>query len=79
MRRAERARLFLDLLDTTIQQGRPLEETLISASQSGDPSLGVRFHLLAAWLERNLRLRACLNNQDFDPGVEILHACVVRR
>ena len=60
MRRAERARLFLDLLDTTIQQGQPLEETLISASQSGDPSLGVRFHLLAAWLEQNLRLSDAL-------------------
>ena len=24
-------------------------------------------------------LRACLNNQDFDPGVEILHAGVVVR
>ena len=60
MRRAERARLFLDLLDTAIKQGQPLEETLISASQSGDPSLGVRFHLLAAWLEQNLRFSDAL-------------------
>jgi len=60
MRRAERARLFLDLLDSSIQQGRPLEETLISASLSGDLSLGLRFHLLAAWLEQNLRLSDAL-------------------
>jgi len=60
MRRAERARLFLDLIDSVHQQGRPLEETLISASLSGDPSLGLRFHLLAAWLERNLRLSDAL-------------------
>jgi len=60
MRRAERARLFLDLLDATIQQGRPLEETLISASQSRDESLGVYFHLLAAWLEEDLRFSDAL-------------------
>jgi len=56
MRRAERARLFLDLLQSAIHEGRPLEETLISVSQSRDLSLGVHFHLLAAWLEQNLRL-----------------------
>jgi type II secretory pathway component PulF len=60
IRRAERARLFLDLLDPTIQQGRPLEETLISASQSRDESLGVHFHWLAAWLEENLRFSDAL-------------------
>jgi predicted O-methyltransferase YrrM len=31
-----------------------------------------------AWNE-SLFLRACLNNQDFDPGVEILHVCVIGR
>jgi len=60
MRRAERARLFLDLLEGTLQQGRPLEETLMSASQSRDESLGVHFHLLAAWLEQNLRFSDAL-------------------
>jgi general secretion pathway protein F/type IV pilus assembly protein PilC len=61
MRRAERARLFLDLVDSAITQGRPLEETLISASYSGDPALGARFHLVAAWLERNLSLSDALD------------------
>jgi len=60
MRRAERARMFLDLLDTTLQQGRPLEETLISASNSRDDSLGAYFHLLAAWMEQNLRFSDAL-------------------
>ena len=60
MRRAERARFFLDMLESAIEQGRPLEETLISASQTGDMALGVRFHLLAAWLERSLRLNDAL-------------------
>ena len=54
MRRAERARLFLDVIETALENGQPVEETLISVSGSRDPSLGVRFHLLAAWLEQNL-------------------------
>ena len=54
MRRAERARLFLDLIESAIKQGCPVEETLISISQTRDLSMGVRFHLLAAWLEQNV-------------------------
>jgi len=61
MRRAERARLFLDLTESALAQGRPLEETLISASYCGDTSLGARFHLVAAWLERGLSLSDALD------------------
>jgi type II secretory pathway component PulF len=60
MRRAERARLFLDLIESAIKQGRPVEETLISVSQSRDMSMGPRFHLVAAWLEQNLPLNEAL-------------------
>ena len=60
LRRAERARLFLDLLESTLQQGLAMEETLISLSQSRDQSMGVKFHLLAAWLETGLSLEAAL-------------------
>lgn len=60
MRRAERARLFLDLIDSTIKQGQPVEETLISLSQSRDLSMGVRFHLVVAWLEQGLTLNDAL-------------------
>jgi len=60
MRRAERARLFLDLLETALKNGQPIEETLISVARSRDLSMGVRFHLLAAWLEQNLRLEEAL-------------------
>lgn len=56
MRRAERTRLFLDLIEASIKQGRPIEESLISVSQTRDMSMGVRFHLLAAWIEQNLTL-----------------------
>jgi type II secretory pathway component PulF len=56
MRRAERARLFLDLIESAIKQGRPVEETMISVAQSRDMSMGPRFHVVAAWLEQNLNI-----------------------
>jgi type II secretory pathway component PulF len=56
MRRAERARLFLELIETAIRQGRPVEETLISVWHSGDRSMGERFRPLVEWLQKGLRL-----------------------
>jgi len=60
MRRIERALLFLDLVETAVKQGQRIEEALVSVSQSRDQTLGVRFHLLAAWLEKGLRLSEAL-------------------
>jgi len=60
LRRQERARFFLDLVETGLQEGRNLEQTLIAISHLHDPSLGVRFHLLAAYLEKGLRLEEAL-------------------
>jgi type II secretory pathway component PulF len=60
MRRAERARLFLDVIETALKNGQPIEETLISVARSRDLSMGVLFHLLAAWMEQNLRLADAL-------------------
>jgi type II secretory pathway component PulF len=54
MRRAERARLFLDIIDGALQQGRSPEETIVSVAASRDLSMGVRFHVVAAWIESNL-------------------------
>jgi len=48
MRRQERARFFLDLLEQGLKEGRTPEQTLVSVSQSRDGSLGPRFHVLAA-------------------------------
>jgi general secretion pathway protein F len=56
MRRQERARFFLDLLASTLRMDRPLEQSLIEISKSGDRSPGMRFHLVAAHLESGLRL-----------------------
>ena len=60
LRRRERARLFLDVLETGLQSGRGLEDTIISVAQTRERSVGVRFHLLAAWLEKGLRLPEAL-------------------
>jgi type II secretory pathway component PulF len=54
MRRAERARLFLDLLEGALNRGQSVEEMILSLAQSGDRIVGVRFHLLAAYIESGL-------------------------
>src|SRR5262249_11909987 len=60
MRRAERGRMFLDLIELGLKQGRTPEAAILSAATSHDRSLGARFHLLAAYLERGLRLDEAL-------------------
>lgn len=60
LRRRERAQLFLDLLETALAQGKPIEATLVSISHSRDRAPGIHFHLLAAHLEQGLRLGAAL-------------------
>lgn len=60
LRRRERARLFVDLLETGLTQGRSAEQTIMGVASSQDRTLGVRFHLLAAHLENGLRLEAAL-------------------
>ena len=55
MRRMERARLFLDLLESALNRGQSVEEMILSIAQSRDRILGVRFHLLAAHIESGLR------------------------
>jgi type II secretory pathway component PulF len=60
LRRQERARFFLDLLELGLKEGRMPEQTIVTVSRSGDPSMGARFHLLAAYLESGLRLSQAL-------------------
>ena len=60
LRRQERARLFLDLVQTGLASGRSIEDTVVSISRSGDTSIGVRFHLLAAYLEGGWDLASAL-------------------
>ena len=60
LRRNERARMFLDLLELGLQEGRTPEAAVAGAAASRDRSLGVRFYLLAAHLEEGLRLSQSL-------------------
>src|SRR2546426_7436656 len=62
MRRNERARLFLDLLELGLKDGRTPEAAILDAATSRDRTLGVRFHLLAEWVGTGLRLSQALEN-----------------
>jgi type II secretory pathway component PulF len=54
MRRNERARLFLDLLELGLKDGHTSEVAIMRASSSHDGAPGARFHLLAAHLEQGM-------------------------
>jgi type II secretory pathway component PulF len=56
MRRNERARLFLDLLELGLRNGRTPEAAILGPAACRDRSLSVRFHLMAAHLEKGLSL-----------------------
>jgi type II secretory pathway component PulF len=60
MRRAERARLFLYLVEGALQRKQSVEKTILSLAQSQDQSMGVRFHVLAAYIEGGLKLSEAL-------------------
>jgi type IV pilus assembly protein PilC len=60
LRRNERARMFLDLLELGLKEGHTPEAAITNASASRDRSLGARFHLLAAHIEQGLRLGQAL-------------------
>jgi type II secretory pathway component PulF len=60
LRRQERARFFLDLVETGLKEGRAVEPFIVAASGCRDRSVGVRFHLLAAYLENGWRLGQAL-------------------
>ena len=60
LRRQERARFFLDLIETGLKHGRRVEDTIISISESRDGSMGVYFHLLAFHLKAGLSLREAM-------------------
>jgi len=56
MRRAGRARFFLDLVETALDRGQPVEEALMSAAKTRDRILGMRFRTLTAVLAGGKRL-----------------------
>ena len=60
MRRHERARFFLDLVEDGLKHGRSAEQTIVSASASRDLTLGARFHLVAEYVASGLRLNEAI-------------------
>ncbi len=60
MRRAERARLFLDLVEDALKRGQSVEEMILSLARNRDRTLGVRFHMLAAHTENGSRFADAL-------------------
>lgn len=61
MRRAERARLFLNLLEDALKRGQSAEAMILSIAACRDRTVGVRFHLLAAHIESGLRFGEALD------------------
>src|ERR1041385_8886136 len=61
MRRNERARLFLDVIELGQREGRTPEDALRHAATSRDRAFGVRFYVLAHYLNQNLRLGEALS------------------
>src|SRR5215218_5521729 len=60
LRRRERARLFLDLIETGLEDGHAPERVVVEAAKTNDPLLGAHFHLLAAYLEQGIRFPEAL-------------------
>lgn len=58
-RRAERARMFLELLEEGARAGS-VERFLVRVAEARESSLGTRFHLLAAWLAKGVPLDEAL-------------------
>lgn len=51
LRRQERDRFLLDVIESALAQGEQVERYIISLAQTRDRSPGIQFHLLAALLE----------------------------
>src|ERR1700744_5698191 len=61
MRRNERTRMFLDLLELGLKDGQTAENAIRGAATSNDVALGARFHMLAAHLDDGKRLGEALD------------------
>lgn len=62
LRRRERARLFLDIVDMGTADGHSPERAILNAAASGDRMLGRHFHMLAEYLRRGAPLREALQS-----------------
>ena len=60
MRRRDRALFFLDLLETVLQRGQPVEQAILSAAENRDRAVGVGYFMVAAHIENGARLGEAL-------------------
>ena len=60
MQRRDRALFFLDLIETVIQRGQPIEPAILSAAENRDRAIGMRFFMVAAHIEGGTRLGEAL-------------------
>ena len=60
MRRRDRALFFLDLVETVVNRGQPVEQAILSAAENQDRAIGVRFFMVAAHIEGGARLGEAL-------------------
>jgi type IV pilus assembly protein PilC len=63
MRRRDRALFFLDLVETVLQRGQPLEPAILAAAENHDRAIGVRFYMVAAHVEGGARLGGALEKE----------------
>jgi len=63
MRRRDRALFFLDLMETVLQRGQPLEPAILAAAENHDRAIGVRFYMLAAHIENGDRLGEAMEKE----------------
>jgi len=60
MHRRDRALFFLDLLETVLQRGQPVEQAILAAAENQDRAIGVPFYMVAAHIEGGARLGEAL-------------------
>jgi type II secretory pathway component PulF len=60
MRRRDRARFFLDLIEVALDRGKSVEHAILSAVEYRDRVMGVRFYIVAAHIEGGARLGEAL-------------------
>ncbi len=63
MQRRDRALFFLDLIETVLNRGQPVEPAILSAAENHDPAIGVRFFIVAAHIEGGARLGEALEQE----------------
>jgi len=60
MHRRDRALFFLDLLETVLQRGQPMEQAILAVAENRDRAIGAHFYLVAAHIENGDRLGEAL-------------------